>query len=135
MDNTNKLSTNLPFWLEQVTWNEQGLVPVIAQDALTKQVLMMAWMNAQTLAETVQLGQAVYWSRSRNKRWLKGEESGHFQKVQEIYLDCDGDTIILMIEQTGVACHTGTYSCFFKQLQTSLALPENAPHWKVVENN
>ena len=102
-------------WLDSVAWNEQGLVPVIAQEVGSKDVLMMAWMNRDALLETIRLGEAVYWTRSRKKLWHKGEESGHIQKVKEIFLDCDGDTILLMVEQKdGIACHTGEHSCFFK---------------------
>jgi phosphoribosyl-AMP cyclohydrolase len=103
-------------WLDQVTWNEQGLVPVIAQEVGSKDILMMAWMNRDALLATLRLGEAVYWTRSRQKLWHKGEESGHTQKVKEIRLDCDGDTIVLMVEQKdGIACHTGEHSCFFQQ--------------------
>ena len=103
-------------WLDAVTWNEQGLVPVIAQEVGSKDVLMMAWMNRDALLETIRLGEAVYWTRSRQKLWHKGEESGHTQKVKEIRLDCDGDTILLLVEQKdGIACHTGEHSCFFMQ--------------------
>ena len=110
MSDTNK---NL---LDAVTWNEQGLVPVIAQEAGSGDVLMMAWMNRDALLETLRLGEAVYWTRSRQKLWHKGEESGHTQKVKEIRLDCDGDTILLKVEQKdGIACHTGEHSCFFMQ--------------------
>jgi phosphoribosyl-AMP cyclohydrolase len=102
--------------LDAVAWNEQGLVPVIAQEVGSKDVLMMAWMNRDALLETIRLGEAVYWTRSRQKLWHKGEESGHTQKVKEIRLDCDGDTILLLVEQKdGIACHTGEHSCFFKQ--------------------
>jgi len=102
--------------LDAVAWNEQGLVPVIAQELGSKDVLMMAWMSREALLETIRLGEAVYWTRSRQKLWHKGEESGHTQKVKEIRLDCDGDTILLMVEQKdGIACHTGEHSCFFKQ--------------------
>jgi phosphoribosyl-AMP cyclohydrolase len=101
-------------WLDAIAWNEQSLVPVIAQEAGSKDVLMMAWMNRDALLETLRLGEAVYWSRSRQKLWHKGEESGHTQKVREIRLDCDGDTILLLVEQKdGIACHTGEHSCFF----------------------
>ena len=104
-------------WVEQVRFNEQGLIPVIAQDSTSKEVLMMAWMNASSLQETIELGQAVYWSRSRGRRWHKGEESGHFQNVQQALLDCDGDTILLLVEQVGgIACHTGAPNCFFQPL-------------------
>ena len=115
---------NNPNWLNQVTWNEQGLVPVIAQEVGSKDVLMMAWKNRDALKETLKIGQAVYWSRSRRKLWHKGEESGHFQIVQSIHLDCDGDTILLMVEQKeGIACHTGAHSCFFKNLDNSGDVP------------
>lgn len=102
--------------LEAVTWNGQGLVPVIAQEVGSKDVLMMAWMNRDALLATLRLGEAVYWTRSRQKLWHKGEESGHTQKVKEIRLDCDGDTILLMVEQKdSIACHTGEHSCFFRE--------------------
>lgn len=108
---------NTPEWLENVSWNADGLVPTIAQDANTGQVLMLAWMNAESLAETAQTGRAVYWSRSRNRLWRKGEESGNVQKIQDIRLDCDGDTVLLMVEQIGgIACHTGRAHCFYQQL-------------------
>jgi phosphoribosyl-AMP cyclohydrolase len=108
---------NTKNWLDQVRFNEQGLIPVIAQDAKSQEVLMMAWMNQASLEETIVLGQAVYWSRSRARRWHKGEESGHFQNIQEILLDCDGDTILLKVEQVGgIACHTGAPNCFFQPL-------------------
>jgi phosphoribosyl-AMP cyclohydrolase len=103
-------------WLNKVKWDEQGLVPVIAQEASSGDVLMFAWMNREALSKTVELGQAVYWSRSRKKLWHKGEESGHFQKVIEMRLDCDEDVILLKIEQIeGIACHTGRHSCFFQK--------------------
>ena len=103
-------------WLDVVSWNEQGLVPVIAQEFGSKDILMMAWMNRDALLATLRLGEAVYWTRSRQKLWHKGEESGHTQKVKEIRLDCDGDTILLVVEQKdGIACHTGEHSCFFQQ--------------------
>lgn len=106
--------------LEAVAWNEQGLVPVIAQEVDSGDVLMMAWMNRDALLETLRLGEAVYWTRSRQKLWHKGEESGHTQKVKEIRLDCDGDTILLIVEQKdGIACHTGEHSCFFQKWDSS----------------
>ena len=115
MSDTNKNPQDQTL-LDAVTWNDQGLVPVIAQEVGSKDVLMMAWMNRDALLETMRLGEAVYWTRSRQKLWHKGEESGHTQKVKEIRLDCDGDTILLMVEQKdGVACHTGEHSCFFFQ--------------------
>lgn len=113
MVDTNQISQEQAF-LEAVTWNDQGLVPVIAQEADSGDVLMMAWMNRDALLETIRLGEAVYWTRSRQKLWHKGEESGHTQKVKEIRLDCDGDTILLKVEQKDrIACHTGEHSCFF----------------------
>ncbi len=105
-------------WLEQIKWTEDGLVPVIAQEAETGKVLMFAWMNRESLALTRETGHAVYWSRSRQRLWHKGEESGHQQLVQDIRLDCDSDVILLTVEQKGgIACHTGRHNCFFQQLQ------------------
>jgi phosphoribosyl-AMP cyclohydrolase len=103
-------------WLKKVRWDENGLVPVIAQEASTGDILMFAWMNRDALARTAELGEAVYWSRSRKKLWHKGEESGHTQKVLEMRLDCDEDVVLLKIEQAGgIACHTGRHSCFYQQ--------------------
>lgn len=103
-------------WLNKVKWDEYGLVPVIAQEASSGDVLMFAWMNRDALSKTVESGEAVYWSRSRKKLWHKGEESGHVQKVKEIRLDCDEDVILLKIEQIhDLACHTGRHSCFFQK--------------------
>ncbi len=105
-------------WLNKVNWSEDGLVPAIAQDASSGDILMVAWMNREALRRTVEIGEAVYWSRSRKKLWHKGEESGHTQKVREIRLDCDEDVVLLKIEQTGgIACHTGRKSCFFQKLE------------------
>jgi phosphoribosyl-AMP cyclohydrolase len=105
-------------WLDEVPWNEQGLVPVVTQDASSGRVLTLAWMNREALAQTAQDGEAVYWSRSRNKLWRKGEQSGHTQKVREIRLDCDSDAILLRVDQAGgIACHTGRESCFFRKLE------------------
>ncbi len=105
-------------WLNKVNWAEDGLVPAIAQDAASGRVLMVAWMNREALKRTVQSGEAVYWSRSRKKLWHKGEESGHIQRVKEIRLDCDGDVVLLQVEQGGgIACHTGRASCFFSRLE------------------
>ena len=113
-------------WLDQIIWNEQGLVPAIAQDKSSHEILMVAWMNREALDLTVAEGRAVYWSRSRKKLWRKGEESGHVQRVSEIRLDCDDDVIILKIEQLGgIACHTGRRSCFFKVLKDG--------QWQAVE--
>jgi phosphoribosyl-AMP cyclohydrolase len=104
-------------WLDELCWNEQGLVPAIAQDAASGRVLTLAWMNREALAETASSGRAVYWSRSRAKLWRKGEESGHVQKVLELRLDCDADAILLKVEQVGgIACHTGRESCYFRKL-------------------
>lgn len=104
-------------WLDAVQWNADGLVPVIAQDASDGRVLMMAWMNRDALAATVARGEAVYWSRSRQALWHKGETSGHVQTVRRIALDCDGDTLLLAVDQQGgVACHTGRRSCFYRVL-------------------
>ena len=105
-------------WLDEIKWTEDGLVPVIAQDAESGDILMFAWMNRESLALSAQEGRAVYWSRSRQKLWHKGEESGHTQKVKEIRLDCDNDVILLEIEQTGgIACHTGRESCFYQKYE------------------
>lgn len=104
-------------WLDEVRWTGDGLVPVIVQEAGTGQVLMFAWMNREALRLTTERGEAVYWSRSRQKLWHKGEESGHVQKVREIRLDCDADVILLSVEQVGdIACHTGRHSCFYRRL-------------------
>ena len=104
-------------WLDDVAWNDDGLVPVVAQEAATGEVLMLAWMNREALALTLAEGYAVYWSRSRRRFWHKGEESGHRQKVSEIRLDCDGDAVLLKVEQIGgIACHTGRHHCFFRRL-------------------
>ena len=105
-------------WLEKVKWAENGLVPAIAQDASTRRVLTLAWMNREALARTVETGEAHYWSRSRSKLWHKGEESGHVQRVKSLRLDCDEDVILLEVEQRGgIACHTGRESCFYQRLE------------------
>lgn len=105
-------------WLDEIRWNADGLVPVIVQEAVGGKVLMLAWMNGEALSRTMEGGRAVYWSRSRQRLWRKGESSGHFQVVKDIRLDCDRDALLLGVEQTGeVACHTGRASCFFHQLQ------------------
>lgn len=104
-------------WLDQVAWNNDGLAPAIAQDENNGDILMMAWMNRAALAQTAELGEAVYWSRSRRKLWHKGETSGHTQHVSEIRLDCDADAIVLKVRQVGgIACHTGRVHCFYRQL-------------------
>jgi len=106
-----------PAWLDEVKFDEAGLVPAIAQDAASGRVLMVAWMNREALRRTVESGEAVYWSRSRNRLWRKGEESGHVQRVREVRLDCDADVILLAVEQVGgIACHTGRERCFFRKL-------------------
>jgi phosphoribosyl-AMP cyclohydrolase len=111
-----------PDWLSAVTFDENGLIPAIAQDARNGTVLMVAWMNIESLTETAATGRAVYWSRSRKRLWRKGEESGHVQIVHEIRLDCDGDVILLKVEQQGgIACHTGRYSCFFRRLDGTVS--------------
>jgi phosphoribosyl-AMP cyclohydrolase len=104
-------------WLDEIRFTEDGLIPAIAQDSTTGKVLMFAWMNRESLALTVEKGYAVYWSRSRQKLWRKGEESGHQQKIISIQMDCDEDVVLLKIEQEGgIACHTGRESCFYRQL-------------------
>ena len=113
-------------WLQQIKWDQNGLVPVIAQDYQTKEVLMFAYMNAESLQLSVEKGEAVYYSRSRKKLWHKGEESGHIQKMHEIRLDCDGDVVLILIEQKGgIACHTGRHHCFFNRLENQ--------EWVIVE--
>ena len=105
-------------WLERVKWNADGLVPVIAQEASSGVVLMLAWMNRDALRATLESGNAVYWSRSRSRLWRKGEESGHVQKVQDVRLDCDEDALLLRVEQLGgIACHTGRHHCFFHKYE------------------
>lgn len=107
----------MPSYLDQIQWNEQGLVPVITQDAGSGRVLTQAWVNREALKTTVSEGRAVYWSRSRSKLWRKGEESGMMQKLVEVLLDCDNDSLCYRVEQLGgIACHTGRESCFYKKL-------------------
>ncbi len=113
-------------WLDKLNWPADGLLPAIAQDAASGDILMVAWMNRAALAKTAELGEAVYWSRSRQKLWHKGEESGHTQKVLDIRTDCDEDVILLKVEQQGgIACHTGRHSCFFQRLENGT--------WQAVE--
>src|SRR5690349_24738103 len=113
--------SNEPAWLADVVFDENGLIPAIAQDAENGQIMMVAWMNRESLAETAATGRAVYWSRSRQRLWRKGEESGHVQEVHELRLDCDGDVVLLKVTQLGhdpgIACHTGRHSCFFRKLE------------------
>jgi phosphoribosyl-AMP cyclohydrolase len=105
-------------WLDEVPWNEAGLIAAVTQDATSGRVLTVAWMNREALRETVERGEAVYWSRSRKKLWHKGEESGHVQRVREVRLDCDADAVLLSVDQVGgIACHTGRESCFFRKLE------------------
>ncbi len=113
-------------WIDQVKWNHDGLVPVITQDVITGKILTQAWMNRDALLQTVKSGQAVYWSRSRLKLWHKGEESGHVQEVSEVRMDCDNDSLLLLVRQLGdIACHTGRFSCFYQKL--------NEGRWEQVE--
>ena len=113
-------------WLDAIKWDADGLIPAIAQDHKTQRVLMMAWMNRESLQLTVDEGRAIYWSRSRGKLWRKGEESGHVQKLHELRLDCDADVIVLMVEQLGgIACHTGRESCFYRVYENG--------SWKTVD--
>ena len=113
-------------WLEELRWNAEGLIAVIAQDHASAEVLMLAWMNREALTRTIQLGEAVYWSRSRRRLWHKGEQSGHIQKVREIRADCDRDTLLLRVEQMGgIACHTGRRSCFSARYEQA--------RWRTVE--
>lgn len=109
--------STVPDWMADVVFDDNGLIPAIAQDAENGQILMVAWMNQEALAETAATGRAVYWSRSRKKLWRKGEESGHAQQVHELRLDCDGDVVLLKVHQNGgIACHTGRASCFYRRL-------------------
>jgi phosphoribosyl-AMP cyclohydrolase len=105
-------------FLAAVSFDANGLVPAIAQDAKSGEVLMMAWMNLESLRATLETGEVTYWSRSRSKLWRKGETSGHTQRLIEAYVDCDGDTLLLKVEQVGPACHTGASVCFFRKLQS-----------------
>lgn len=105
--------------IKKLKFNDKGLIPAITQDADNKKVLMMAWMNKESIEETLKTGLATYFSRSRNEIWQKGKTSGHFQKIVKIETDCDFDTILLHVKQTGFACHTGSYSCFFNEIKNS----------------
>lgn len=112
------MSEDLPAWIEEVRWNADGLAPAVAQDYQSGRLLMLAWMNAESLALSVAEGRAIYWSRSRGKLWRKGEESGNVQKLHGVGLDCDSDAILLKVEQLGgIACHTGRESCFYRELR------------------
>ena len=117
-------------WIDAVAWNDEGLVPAVAQDAASGEVLMLAWMNREALAQTARTGDATYWSRSRRSLWKKGETSGHAQRVVEIRLDCDADCVLLRVESVaGIACHTGRRRCFFNRLEGEGA----AAHWAVTD--
>jgi len=119
-----------PAWMADVVFDDHGLIPAIAQDAENGQILMVAWMNREALAETAATGRAVYWSRSRQRLWRKGEESGHTQAVHDLRLDCDGDVILLKVRQEGgIACHTGRASCFFRRLEG----PVGGASWVTVD--
>jgi len=108
-------------WLDEVQWNDYGLVPVVTQDAASRRILTHAWVNREALATAVLEQRAVYWSRSRQKLWRKGEESGNVQKLLDVHLDCDGDTVLYLVEQVGgIACHTGRESCFYRRLGNGL---------------
>lgn len=114
------MTSTSELWLDKVHWDANGLVPVIAQEYDTGRVLMFAWMNREALQRTNETQQAVYWSRSRNRLWHKGEESGHIQKIHEIRLDCDEDVVLIKVEQVGgIACHTGRHNCFFQKLENN----------------
>ena len=105
-------------FLDEIPWDEQGLIPTVTQDATTGRVLTVAWMNRDALKQTAERGEAVYWSRSRKRLWRKGEESGHVQRIVELRLDCDADALLLKVEQAGgIACHTGRESCFYRRLE------------------
>jgi len=120
------MNTASTSWLDEVRWNDQGLVTAVAQDWQTGRVLMVAWMNREALTLTVQEQRGIYWSRSRNRLWRKGEESGHVQLLKELRLDCDGDVVILMIDQIGgMACHTGRESCFYRRFEQG--------EWQIVD--
>jgi len=108
---------NIADTLNLITFNESGLVPAVAQHYQTGEVLMMAWMNKEAVEKTLSSGEVHYWSRSRNSLWRKGETSGHFQHLKEFYIDCDGDTILLKVDQVGPACHTGEKTCFFNRIK------------------
>ncbi len=112
--------------LEQIKWTEDGLIPVVAQDYQSKDILMFAWMNREAFSLTISEQRAIYWSRSRQKIWRKGEESGHIQQLKEVFIDCDQDVIVLKVEQIGgIACHTGRRSCFYRKLEEGV--------WQTVE--
>ena len=108
---------------DEINWDAQGRVPAVVQDERTRQVLMVAWMNVESLRQTLALGETVFWSRSRNELWHKGETSGNIQRVRRILVDCDSDTLLILVEPAGPACHTGETSCFFRALDEQSAAP------------
>ena len=110
---------------DAVKFDSNGLVSAIAQDAATNEVLMLAYMNRETLEETLEKGVMIYWSRSRKKRWFKGETSGHVQRIREVYIDCDGDALLFKVDQTGAACHENYFTCFFRKRENG--------EWKIVK--
>lgn len=126
------MSSSSPFLIDDLKWNEQGLIPAIAQDSSSGKVLMVAWMNKEALELTLKEGNAIYWSRSRQKLWRKGETSGHEQKLIELKIDCDDDVILMSVEQKGgIACHTGRESCFYRKYQKSA---DNQGEWVTTED-
>lgn len=124
------MTNEAPNWLDDVKFDESGLIPAIAQDAENGNILMVAWMNREALQETAATGRGVYWSRSRNRMWRKGEESGNYQIVKELRLDCDGDVVLIKVDQQGgIACHTGRASCFYRLLDGR----EETAQWRVTD--
>ena len=127
LDANRPFKMNSPNFFDHLKWNSEGLIPAIVQDQSNGRVLMMAWMNRASLEKTLETRRTWFWSRSRKKFWMKGESSGHVQLVKDIAFDCDGDTLLIQVEQTGAACHEGYRSCFFRSLE------EAGPNWKVTE--
>jgi phosphoribosyl-AMP cyclohydrolase len=120
-------------WINNVRWDSDGLLPVIVQDASSSKVIMFAWMNRETLEESIKQRKAIYWSRSRKKVWVKGEESGHYQNIEDMYLDCDNDVLLIKVKQEGgIACHTGRESCFYNRINMKTNKIEECE--KVIKN-
>ena len=120
-------------WIDNIRWDKDGLLPVIVQEVNTEKVIMFAWMNQETLEESMSTGKAIYWSRSRNKVWLKGEESGHFQHIEDMFLDCDNDSLLITVDQIGgIACHTGRASCFYNKI--NMETKEIEESQKIIKN-
>ena len=120
-------------WIDNIRWDKDGLLPVIVQEVNTEKVIMFAWMNQETLEESISTGKAIYWSRSRNKVWLKGEESGHFQHIEDMFLDCDNDSLLITVNQIGgIACHTGRASCFYNKINMETKKIEE--NQKIIKN-